>query len=817
MLSSAMQDVRYAVRLLWKSPLFTATAALSLAIGIGANATIFSVASALLLRPLPGLADAGRLVDIGRTQGGSGFDTVSYPNYRDLNERVTTLEGIYAYSTGPRPVSLGGRAEAERIYGAVVTPNYFRLLGTQPRIGRFFTEAADSAATTQPAAVISHELWQRRFAGDPGLVGQTVTLNGQLFTVLGVTPAGFQGTTLLKPDVWLPIAATAAAVPRVGGDILTSRQSVWLVMGGRMKPGVSLPQVDAELNAIGTALEHEYPDANRGKNYRAAPSALVPGRINIVAGFIGLLMAIVGLVLLIACVNVAGMMLARSAARRREIAVRLAIGAGRARLIRQLLTESTVLFAVGLLLGLFLTRWLTALLLGLNPHIPVPLSVGIEMDWRVLAFTIGLSLMAALLSGLAPALQASRADLVPALKAEGLNGGPSRLRLRNAFVAAQLALSLLLIIAAGLFLRALQRAADIEPGFDQQRVDVISLDLSLAGYTPISGRTFVGDALARTRAMPGVEAATMSLDLPLDGGRMGLGGLRVPGVQPPPGTDHFSADWNVVEPGLFETLRLPLLRGRDFAASDTEGAPLVAIVNEALAIRFWGTRDPIGKQMAMDGPNGGRRTLTVIGMARDAKLMSLNEAPRPYVYVPFGQHYMARVSLLVRSTSGTTIPHVRAVIRELNPNLPVTEAMPLRSVTAIGLIPQRIAAAVAGSLGVVALLLAAIGIYGVTSYAVSRRTREIGIRVALGAASGDVLRLVLRQGLGLAAIGVGIGAALAAAGSTLIESLLFGVRGLDPLTFAMACGLFTLVTLVATYIPARRAMKVDAMVALRTE
>ena len=571
------------------------------------------------------------------------------------------------------------------------------------------------------------------------------------------------------------------------------------------------------LRTIGTALEQEHPDENRGKNFAVSPSAPIPGEMSMVAGFIGLLMGIVGLVLLIACVNVAGMLLARGVARRREIAVRIAIGARPARLIRQLLTETAILFAAAGAIGILLTNWLTTLLLALIPSLPVPIGLDIRVDWRVAAFATVLSLVAALLSGLAPALHASRSDLVPALKTEGLGAGPlSRLRLRNAFVVGQVTMSLMLVIVAGLFLRALQHAADIQPGFDEQHVGVVQLDLSLGGYRQPTGRPFLRELVERTRALRGVESATATIDLPLDGGRKGFGPIRVPGKTPPQG-DSFGADWNVVEPGFFRTLKLSLLRGRDFTTGDTPVSLPVAIVNEAFTRMIWPDEDALGKQIVVEGDDG-PQPVTIVGIAADARLIWLTGTVAPYIYVPFAQRYSDRVALLVRTADGRgAIPEVRQLLHSMNPNLPITEAMPLSDITAIGLIPQRIAASVAGSLGFVGLLLAAIGIYGVTAYAVSRRTREIGIRIALGADSRAVMRLVLRQGLVLAGIGVTIGIAIAAVGSKLLESLLFGVRGLDPVTFGGACALFALVTLIATYVPARRAVSVDPMIALRAE
>jgi predicted permease len=812
-----LDDVRFAIRLLRKSPLFTLTASLSIAVGIGANTTIFSVANALLMRPLPGLDRPDRLVDLGRTAQGQGFETVSHPYYRSVRERATTVSGVYAYPLEPAPMSLGGRDAAERVYGMVVSGNYFDVLGTRPVYGRLLNDGDDKTVGGQPVSVISHELWERRFAADPAIVGQSIVLNSHPFTVVGVAPRGFQGTALLRSDLWVPLSMTGVAIPRnpIGVE---SRQSVWLVMGGRLKDSVTIQHAQAEMNAIASGLQREFPQESVDRGIVVARSSLVPGYINMVAAFMVLLMAIVGLVLLIACVNVAGMMLARAANRRREIAVRLAVGAGPGRLIRQLMIEAIVLFAAGGAIGIVLSRWLTSMLLGVLPALPAPVGLDMPTDWRVLTFAVLLSLATALLSGLAPALQASGANLVPALKAEGMDSGLSKLRLRSAFVVGQIAMSLLLVIAAGLFLRALHHAASLQPGFNQDGVDVLTFDLSIGGFTEKTGRPLVRELLQRISAMPGVESATASVDLPLDGGRMGFGRTRVPGVDGDAG--NIDADWNIVEPGFFRTLQLTLVRGRDFAPTDTPASPRVAIVNEAFARRVWPDQDPIGHHVLTDsGPfQQGMSPMTVIGVAIDAKLMSLNETATPYIYVPLSQRYTAEMSILVkRAGTASAIPQVRALLREMSPNLPLTVALPLSEVTAIGLVPQRVVASVAGSLGIVGLMLAAIGIYGVTAYAVSRRTREIGIRVALGADEGRVLRLVLGQGLVLAGTGVAVGLALAAVGSSLLESLLYGVRGLDPLTFGAACALFAGVTLVATYVPARRAIRIDPTVALRAE
>jgi predicted permease len=818
MLDTCLQDARFAVRLLRKTPLFTLTAVLSLAVGVGANSTIFSIASAMLLRPMPGLSAPDRLVDIGRSRRPGEFDTVSYPNYKDIRDRATTIQDIYAYQIEPHPMSLGGNGEAERVYGAVVSANYFSVLGALPERGRLLRADDDRAVGGSPVAVISHELWVRRFAADAGIVGREIKVNGFPFGVVGIAPRGFQGTTVLKADLWVPISMVAQAMPARSTTLLTSRRSTWLFMGGRLADGATVQQARAELTSIADGLAKEYPDVNDRFGLVALPVASVPGMVNTVAGFLGVLMGIVGLLLLIACVNLAGMLLARGAARSREIAVRLAIGAGRGRLVRQLLTETAVLFLAGGVAGLLLSQVLTRLLLAVIPQLPVPLAIDITTDWRVVAFTAAASLVAAILCGLAPALQASRTNLVPSLKSDALDGRPSRLRLRNIFVVGQVTLSLVLVIAAGLFLRALQHAGNAPTGFDARNVDVVSLDLSLAGYGDESGEIFLRQLLDRIRQLPNVQSASATVDLPLDGGRMGLGDFSISGVPLPSGRQSLDADWNVIEPGFFKTLGMPLLRGRDFADGDGAESPGVAIVNQAFVRQYLAGREAVGTSIdTTDGADEKRRTRVIVGVAPDAQLMSIGEAAEPYIYVPRAQRPMERLALVVRTAGRSAIPSIRQLIREMNPNLPVNEALSLEAVTAFGLIPQRIAASVAGTLGIVGLALAAIGIYGVTSYAVSRRAREIGIRVALGADQGAVLRLMLRQGAALATTGVMLGLALAAAGSQVIKSLLFGVTALDPLTFAGAALLFTVIALIATYVPARKALSIDPMVALRND
>jgi predicted permease len=821
MLDSWLHDVRYAIRLLRRNPVFTLTAVVSLAIGIGANTTIFTIANALLFKSPPGVADASRLVDVGRSQDGQGFDNSSYPNYLDIRARNTVFDGLYAQRLGSEPMSLGGRDGAERIYGSLVSSNYFSVLGTRAAVGRFFSPDDGEEPGAAPLVVLNYAFWQRRFAGDPSVAGRAITLNGRPFTVVGVAAEGFHGTTVLSTDLWAPLTMIDQAMPRRSASLLTSRPSVWLAMGGRLKPGITVQRARAELENIGRALEREFPQDNRGKGLVVVPMSPIPGNGGPVAAFFSILMGIVGLVLAIACANIAGVLLARATARRREIAVRLAIGAGRARLVRQMLVETSLLFLIGAGAGLVLARVMTTLLVSILPALPLPIDLSLPLDLRAVLFTVGLSLVAALLSGLAPALNASKAAVVHALKSDA-QGGPERHRLRSAFVVAQVTFSIVLVVGAGLFGRAMQRAAHIDPGFDPRGVELAALDLALAGYDDARGRVFASDLVTRVRALPGVQSAALAAMVPLGGGGLGLGGLSVPGGPSPQGRRFFDTDWNVVSPGYFETMKMALVAGRDFADTDRDGAPSVIIVNERAARLWWPGRNAVGQTLLQqDGTPEAPdrlRTLTVVGVARDSKYRFVGEDPRLFVYVPLQQQYMSRTTIVARSTNGQRLAgEIRTLLASMNPNLPIVAALALEEYAQLGLIPQRVAASVSGSLGLVGLLLAAIGVHGVTAYMVASRTREIGIRVALGAQPRDVMGMVLRHGLLLTLGGAAIGLILAAGVGRLIASLLMGVAPLDALTFSSAGILFAAIGVAACYVPARRALRINANEALRYE
>ena len=707
------------------------------------------------------------------------------------------------------------RASApERVFGHFVTSNYFSVLGVQAAVGRVFDPAGDGRPGASPVVVLSRRFWVRRFNGDAAAVGQTIRLNGHPFTVIGVAPEGFQGTGVTAADAWMPLNVLPA-MNNQSEAVFTNRDGGWLVIGGRLKPGVSVAAAAGEVAALGQALAREHPATPVTKGLLLLPSSLVPGNRALVAVFVVLLTGMVSFVLLVACANVSGILLARGAARRREIAVRLSLGAGRGRLIRQLLTETTLLFAIGGAAGFVLARALTSLLLTWLSALPFPVVLSLTLDRRVMAFTIGMSLLAALASGLAPALQTSAAHPAGALKDEA-QGFSSRSRLRHAFVVVQVALSVTLVVGAGLFARALARAGAHDPGYDPRGIELTTVDLSMGRYSEAAALAFWRSLLDRVRELPGVEDATIARVLPGGFESMELG-LGLPGAS---ADEAFQPDSNMVEPGYFATLRIPIIAGRDFNTGDRAGGQPVAIVGETAARRFWPGEGAVGKYLWQRTASGTRAYL-VVGVVGEIGSTSLIDGmSQSFVYVPVQQQssFTSSLTIITRARRGESVANaVRKLVGSMNPDLPIAATPTLAESVALGLMPQRIAASIAGSLGTVGLLLAAIGIYGVTAFTVTRRLREFGIRVALGARRADILRIVLRQGLGLTFAGCAIGVMLAGALAHLLTVFLMGVPVLDPLTFAGAVTLFVLVGLGACYGPARRATGLDPLSVLRCD
>jgi predicted permease len=815
-----VQDVRYGARLLRRNPIFTLTASLSVAICLAANTTVFTLANRLLFRDPVGVSEPERLVDIAPTDGRRLTQPVlPYAAYAGIRDRTTRLQGVYGYQLDLQALRMRTGGSAERVFGTFVTVDYFSVLGVRPAAGRLFGPADAAERGSSSSVVLSHAFWKRRFDGNPAIVGQTLDLNGQPMAVAGIAAEGFNGTSVVIADLWIPAPmATAlnAGSPR-------------LAVGGRLEPGVTVAEAAAEIDAIGHTFQPRIatgpdvpgPDVPgmremRGFGLRLSRASPIPPLLRTpAAAFLSLLMGVASIVLAIACANIAGVLLARATARRREIAVRLAMGAGRGRLIRQLLTETLLLFSLGTAAGLAFARAFTSLLVRLVPALPVPVDVALPLDTRAIVFTAMLSFAAALLSGLVPATQASRSDVMTALKSD--SQGPSdRLRLRNAFVIAQIAFSLLLVVAAGLLVRAMHRATFVNLGFDSDGVEVAAIDLSLGGYTAIDGPLLVDELVQRVRALPAVDQATAAMLVPGGGQTRLCCGITVPDATAPDGESAFQPAFNVVAPRYFGTLRIPLVAGRDFNESDRPGSELVTIVSQAAARQYWPGQDPVGKHVLWRTMRSTTVRLSVVGVAGDLK--SGGGPPQPLVYLPYAQQYQAEISIIARARSGQRLaPDIRAAVASIDANLPIVSARSLKDFTSPVQLQLRISAAVSVAVGVVGMLLAAIGIYGVTAYAVTRRTREIGIRLAMGARQSDVLRMVLRQGMSLVLIGSSIGLLLAAASSRVLVRLLFGVPPLDPVTFAAATVLLSAIGLFACYVPARRAMNISPVEALRYE
>ena len=810
-----VHDIRYGVRMIMKAPAFTALAMLALALGVCANTTIFSLINGLLLRPLTGISDPETLVAVYTSDYSSGlYGSSSYPDYLDFRNQADAFESLAAYDQVV--MNATGETEAERLRGAVVTGNYFKVLGVRSQVGRTLQETDEEPANETPV-VISDGLWQRRFGANSSAVGQTLRLNGKSYTIIGVTDASFRGLRLgLPPEFWLPMTKSS-------DDATSGRGDRGLELTGRLKPGVTVAQAQSQLTTIAARLAQAYPDTNLGtlerpteprpitvvRESRVEPSAHVAiWRIGL------LLFGVVGLVLLIACANVANLLLARAAVRRREIAVRLALGASRGRLIRQLLTESLLLAFLGGALGLILTQWTARMLPGFFAASGAD-GLDLSLDWRVLVFTLGVTILTAMLFGLAPAVQTTRLNLLSSLKDQAGSHGQRlrRLNLRDALVVSQLALSLVLLIGAALFVRSLRHAVSFDPGFAAQNLLVATMETRGADLNKQQVQNFYQEVMDRVRSLPGVQSATFTRVVPIGGGGQRRG-VNFEGYQPQQNEDT-EINTNVIGLNFFNTLGIPLVAGRDFNDRDNEGGPPVVIVNEEVARRYYGG-NALGKHLRF---GSAKESWEIVGVSRTAKYRNLREQALPFIYIPLAQERQAGMTLVVRSAGDPAmlLGPVRNEVRGLNRDVTVFSAQTMQDRIGGQLAIDRMVAVLLSIFGGGALFLAAIGIYGVMGYAVAQRTREIGVRIALGAEQRDILKLIIGQGMVLILIGAAVGLALALALTRVVSSLLFGVSATDPVTFISVLVVLVGVALLACYLPARRATKVDPLVALRHE
>ena len=819
-MATLLQDLKYGARLLLRSPALTIVAALSLALGIGANTTIFTLVNAVLLNPLP-VKDVSTLVSVSTTEVRNGqtqvFGAMSRLNFQDVRDKNDVFSGMIA--AGFAPLSLSGTGgEPEQVFGGVVTGNYFDVLGVRMAVGRAFRPDEDQALGAHPVIVLSHGLWQRRFGARDDIVGKEITVNGRKFTVIGVAGQGFRGTFALGgPEAWVPMAMYREVMSDLALEFFNSRRALGYQVHARLKPGVTVQQANAQVAALFKGLEEAYPTENRGRSATTVGLAesTLPGpfRQNLIrAG--GLLMAIVGLVLLIACANVANLLLARATSRRQEIAVRLSLGATRGRLMRQLLTESVMLAVIGGIGGIVVAYWARALLWAYRPPFLQPAAIDLSFDTRVILFTAGVSLVTGFLFGLAPALQSSRSDLVVELKERtSVPSGSHWYSVRNLLVVGQVGLSFVALVSAGLFLRSLGNAQQIDPGFDGDRLMILGINAGTQGFDEPRGRELYRRTIERLQGVAGVDAVTVSTGVPLFGGGLGRTIFRGDQDANDPRNGRMT-QVNQVGPDYFDTLGIRIARGRAFTANDREGSTAVAIINETMAKQYWPNEDPLGRQLRIFGDAVPRE---IVGIARDIKYNFLGEDPTPYLYLPLEQNYSAQVVVQVRAAGDpdALLGTVRRELQQLEPTMPLLNVDTYRSVFSQSLWAPRMGAWLLGIFASLALMLAAIGLYGVMAYAVSQRRRELGIRLALGARRQDVRNMVVRQGVLLAAVGVVIGLGIAFALARLVTNLLYGVNGHDPLTFAIIPIVLLAVAVLATYIPASRASRVDPVDALR--
>jgi predicted permease len=817
------RDIQYAFRTLAKNPGFALIGIVTLALGMAANTTIFSVVNGLILRPLP-VPHAEQMTVLALQQAGTAeLQSFSYPDFLDLRSQSASIGDLFTYR-----VSLAGLnvdKKGDHCIISRVSNNYFSVLGITPAVGRLILPTEGINPGADPIVVLGYSYWQKRFAGDPDVIGKHVEMNGHPATIVGVTPKGFYGTyAMLNMDAYVPLSATfTEEFGTPVNDTWTKREMRSLTVLARLKPGVDLKQAQASLNVVAKRIADQHPDTDKGISVRVFPEKLArpdPDNDNTLPTVALIFISLSSLVLLVACFNVANVLLVRATVRQREMAIRAALGAGRSRLVRQYLTESLLLAFLGGGAGLLLASWAAGFLSSISLGTSLPVQFDFRPDGRVYLFAFAAVLLTGLIVGIVPALRIARTDVNSILHegGRGSSDGPRRQFARNSLVAAQVAGSLVLLIVAGLFIRSLGKAQNISLGFDYDHVLDLSTDVNGLGYSEARGREFYRDLETRLLAMPGVVSEAQAFTVPL-GYISSAQAVSIPQHPVEPGKQPPGVGNNSVTPGYFATLRIPLLRGRDFSDADGPTAQRVAIISEAMAKKFWPSEEALGKRFtikdAVDKP------IEVIGVVQDAKYRDVTEEPQPYFYLPLTQSYMSMRTIHVR----TSVPpeslavQIEEQISELAPGLPVSEVQNMRQALqgASGFFFYNFGAQLTGVLGLLGLVLAVVGIYSVVSYTAAQRTQEIGIRIAMGAAPGDILRMVLRQGLGVVGIGLALGLVIALAGTRLLSGLIIGIKPSDPLTFAVVVLFLTSIALFACWIPARRATRIDPLVALRHE
>src|SRR6267154_482884 len=826
MAGNFQQDLRGGLRMLKKSPGFTFVAVLSLALGIGANTAIFTIINAVFLHPLP-VEEPSRLVEV-FTRDTITFNAnanfqltgTSLPNYEDYRDQNNVFTGL-ATVTFPIPLNWGGQAEPQQLNASLVSGNFFDVLGIKPYRGRTFIADGDKKVGGNPEVVLSYSLWARKFGSDDKFIGRTILLNGTPYNVVGIAPPSFKGIVSLgRPDLlWIPITMRDYVLTGQLKDWENNRRFRWLSIVGRLKPQLDLDQARAAMKTVAVSLEKEYPRDNKGRTvelFSLNESALGINQRKQFSLAGGVLMSVVGLVLLIACVNLANLLLAQASKREKELSIRAAMGAGRARLVRQLLTQSTVLSLMGGLAGLLVAYWGRNLLWSFRPPFLLDGSIDLSFDARVLGFTLLISMFTGLIFGIIPAIKASGTDINEVLKTGGRGGalGWTHNRLRGLLVISEIALALVALVGSGLFLRSMQNAQQFNPGFESQNLLQMNFDLGALRYDADHGQQFFRDAIERAKTVPGVVSASVSSNGVFGGGLAGT--IFREGEQTDTNNRGTLVNFDDVTPGHFATMRIPLISGRDFTDFDREKTTRVAVINEAMAKAIWPGQDAIGKRFAIVSDPV---LLQVIGVVGTTVVGQIGEDPQPVAYLPMRQQYSPFGTLVVRTNTNPEplIGAVRAQIQPIDKNLAFTNAQTVQQILGQGLWAARMGAALLGLFGALALTLASIGIYGVLAYSVAQRTSEIGLRMALGAQPRQVLGLVLKQGMLLAMIGAAVGILVALPVARMAGNLLYGVSATDPLTYAGITLLLLCVALLACYLPARRATRIDPLKALRVE